>query len=37
VDFNCNPKSIEWGLCSSLNVYGIQKFMMKMDVYLPNE
>ena len=36
-DFNCNPRSIDWALGSQLNVYGIQKFMMKMDVYPPNE
>lgn len=35
VEFNCNPKTIDWVLGSSLNVYGIQKFMMKMDVYMP--
>eukprot|EP00347_Sterkiella_histriomuscorum_P008623 403344386 len=35
VTWNFNPKTIEWTSCSYLMVYGIQKYMMKMDVPLP--
>lgn len=35
VSFNFNPKTIEWKTCSYLMIYGIQKYMMKMDVALP--
>ncbi|CDW88677.1 male sterility protein [Stylonychia lemnae] len=37
VNWNFNPKTIDWPLMSHLMVYGIQKFMMKMDVALPHE
>lgn len=37
VSFNFNPKTIEWTNMSYLMVYGIQKYMMKMDVALPSD
>jgi hypothetical protein len=35
--WNFNPRTIDWSLMCHLMVYGIQKFMMKMDVAAPNE
>lgn len=33
--FNCDPKTIEWKSMSGLNVYGLQKYMFRMDVSPP--
>jgi hypothetical protein len=33
--FNFNPRTIDWRVLSSLNLYGIQKYYFKMDVSAP--
>lgn len=33
--FACNTKSINWRIHSALNVYGMQKFIFRMDSKLP--
>lgn len=33
--FNCNPRTIDWPALCALNIYGLQKYMFRMDVSLP--
>jgi hypothetical protein len=33
--FNFDPRTIDWRVLCALNVYGLQKYMFRMDVSLP--
>lgn len=33
--FNFDPRTIDWRVLCALNLYGLQKFMFRMDVSLP--
>jgi hypothetical protein len=33
--FNCNPRVIDWKVLTALNLYGLQKYVLRMDVSPP--